>query len=148
MIIGRAGLKTIVAGQFGLNWYAIDRRCRRPGQGGNLRSGCGVPPQRFSRFVIPAQAGVTGEPAAPARYSGRSRARWMALNTWLGKNGLGRKPSGCAARARSVVWASISPERKIAGTANFSRSWQASAIPLIGPVRRISTGVRAGEFSD
>src|SRR5712691_2763429 len=33
MIIGRARLKTIVAGQFGLNWYAIDRRCVRRGQG-------------------------------------------------------------------------------------------------------------------
>src|SRR5216683_2579957 len=33
MIIGRAGLKTIVAGQFGPNWYAIDRRCVFPGQG-------------------------------------------------------------------------------------------------------------------
>src|SRR5439155_16614912 len=104
MIIGRAGLKTIVAGQFGPNWYAIDRRCRRPGQGGNLRSGCGVPPQTFSEFVIAALAGDGA--ASPARYSGRSRARWMALKTWLGKNGLGRKPSGCAARARSVVGAS------------------------------------------
>src|SRR5258706_132355 len=42
MIIGRAGLKTIVAGQFGPNWYAIDRRCRRPGQRGNLRSDGGM----------------------------------------------------------------------------------------------------------
>ena len=52
----------------------------------------------------------------------------MALNTWLGKNGLERKPSGCAAWARSVVWGSISPERKIAGTANFARGQPGFAV--------------------
>src|SRR5579863_9469612 len=56
MIIGRAGLMAIVAGhfgpdlQFGPDWYAIDRRCRRPGQGEIARRAgeparCGIPPQ-------------------------------------------------------------------------------------------------------
>src|SRR5712691_12919497 len=124
MIIGRARLKTIVAGQFGLNWYAIDRRCVRRGQG-----------EIAEQAVAFRRKGFGGCSASErsAYQPGRSRARWMALNTWLGKNGLERKPSGCAAWARSVVWGSISPERKIAGTAIFARSWQASSMPSIGP---------------
>src|SRR6266436_178521 len=58
MIIGRTRLKTIVAGQFGLNWYAIDRRCVRPGQGEiaeqiTRSEGCGVPPQRVRASSFP-----------------------------------------------------------------------------------------------
>src|SRR5512146_3043535 len=125
MIIARAVLGA-VADQFGLDWYAIDRRSGDAGQGeiGGLRSAdaaCGVPPQR---------------PAAQPLIM--SSARSMALNTWLGRKGLGRRPSGRAASARLLVSALTSPDRKIDGMSKCSRSRQAISMPSTAPFRRMS----------
>src|SRR5882762_6929716 len=102
MIIGRARLGTIVwcpsDAQLGPDWYTIDRRHCRPGQGEiadgskNLR--------RLWRSVARQRV----------QQSFSRNARSIALNTWLGRNGFLRKPSGWAIRARSVVSLSTSPD--------------------------------------
>ena len=56
-------------------------------------------------------------------FSGRisASARSIASNTWLGRNGFCKKPKEDTASARSMVWSSQMPERKIEGTPNRSR---------------------------
>src|SRR5207253_6186113 len=126
MIIGRSWLAPPVRfsqmglGQMGLDWYSIDRRWGEPGQaeiacGRGEQNPCGIPPRgrgRRRRKEI--------RPYEPAWLSARS----IALNTWLGRNGFGKKPSGSAIAARRVVSSSARPDRKIAGIPNFWRSTQ------------------------
>src|SRR5579884_791371 len=73
-----------------------------------------------------------------------ARARSMALNTSLGRNGFWIRPSGCAAWARSAVAGSMPPDRKIAGIPWSRRSRQARSMPSTGPARRMSISAMVG----
>src|SRR6267154_800172 len=101
MIIGRAVPAPTLAVQFGLNWYAIDRGGPRRGQGGIAVIAAAV-----RRCGIPPRAGSSAGGLPPDQSRCGLSACWIALKTWLGRNGLAKKPSGCAALARCVVSAS------------------------------------------